>query len=151
MANFVSLNRADTNKDGELTLSELKQAFKKRGQRLFNPPTAAELSGAELLAMAGGVSDAEFEAEASAWTAARGADAAARELLELAAEAEPGERMLAVAAVTGIGAPAEAAWRLSLRVPAHRLDVLDLNSRPGIDRFKAFKALAVRYRFFDRK
>jgi serine/threonine protein kinase len=37
------INRADTNKDGELTLSELKQAFKKRGQRLFNPPTAAEL------------------------------------------------------------------------------------------------------------
>jgi hypothetical protein len=84
------------------------------------PPTAAELSGAELLAMAGGVSDAEFEAEASAWTAARGADAAARELLELAAEAEPGERMLAVAAVTGIGAPAEAAWRLSLGVPQVR-------------------------------
>jgi hypothetical protein len=84
------------------------------------PPTAAELSGAELLAMAGGVTDAEFEAEASAWTAARGADPAARELLELAAEADPGERMLAVAAVTGIGAPAEAAWRDSLAVPQVR-------------------------------
>jgi hypothetical protein len=84
------------------------------------PQTAAELSGAELLAMAGGVSDAEFEAEASAWTAARGADAAARELLELAAESEPGERMLAVAAVTGIGAPAETAWRQSLGVPQVR-------------------------------
>jgi serine/threonine protein kinase len=35
--------RADTNKDGELTLSELKQAYKKRGQRLFSPPTAAEM------------------------------------------------------------------------------------------------------------
>jgi hypothetical protein len=84
------------------------------------PPTAAELSGAELLAMAGGVTDAEFEAEASAWTAARGADPAARELLELAAEADPGERMLAVAAVTGIGAPAEAAWRDNLAVPQVR-------------------------------
>ena len=70
------------------------------------PPTAAELSAAELLAMAGGVTDAAFEAEASAWIAARGAGPAARELLELAAESEPGERMLAVAAVTGIGAPA---------------------------------------------
>jgi hypothetical protein len=84
------------------------------------PPTAAELSGAELLAMAGGVTDAEFEAEVEGWTAARGADAAARELLELAATAEPGERMLAVAAVTSIGAPAEAAWRDNLAVPQVR-------------------------------
>jgi hypothetical protein len=84
------------------------------------PPTAAELTGAELLAMAEGISDTEFEAEASAWSAARGADAAARELLELAAEGEPGERMLAVAAVTQIGAPAEAALRASLGVPQVR-------------------------------
>ncbi len=84
------------------------------------PQTAAELSGAELLAMAGGVTDAEFEAEVDGWTAARGAAAAARELLELAAAAEPGERMLAVAAVTRIGAPAEAAWRESLAVPQVR-------------------------------
>jgi hypothetical protein len=84
------------------------------------PPTAAELSGAELLAMAGGVTDAEFEAEVDGWTAARGADAAARELLDLAATAEPGERMLAVAAVTRIGAPAEAAWRENLAVPPVR-------------------------------
>ncbi len=35
--------RADTNKDGELTLNELIQAYKKRGQRLFAPPTAAEM------------------------------------------------------------------------------------------------------------
>jgi hypothetical protein len=84
------------------------------------PQTAAELSGAELLAMAGGVTDAEFEAEVDGWTAARGATDAARELLELAAAAEPGERMLAVAAVTRIGAPAEAAWRESLAVPQVR-------------------------------
>jgi hypothetical protein len=84
------------------------------------PPTAAELSGAELLAMAGGVTDAEFEAEVDGWAAARGADAAARELLELAADAEPGERMLAVAAATSIGAPAEAAWRDNLAVPQVR-------------------------------
>jgi hypothetical protein len=64
------------------------------------PQTAAELSGAELLAMAGGVTDTEFEAE-----------------VELAATADPGERLLAVAAVTKIGAPAEPAWRDSLDVP----------------------------------
>jgi hypothetical protein len=84
------------------------------------PQTAAELSGGELLAMAGGVTDAEFDAEVDGWTAARGADAAARELLELAATAEPGERMLAVAAVTRIGDAAEAAWRDNLAVPQVR-------------------------------
>jgi hypothetical protein len=81
------------------------------------PQTAAELSGAELLAMAGGVSDVEFETEVDAWTAARGTDEAARELLDLAATADPGERMLAVAAVTRIGAAAEPAWRDNLAVP----------------------------------
>jgi hypothetical protein len=84
------------------------------------PQTAAELSGSELLAMAEGISDAEFEAEADAWTAARGSDAAARDLLELAAQGDPGQRMLAVAAVTRIGPPAEAALRDSLTVPAVR-------------------------------
>ena len=84
------------------------------------PQTAAELSGAELLAMAGGITDAEFETEVSEWTATRGTDAAARELLELAAEAEPGERMIAVAAVTSLGAAAEPAWRDSLAVPQVR-------------------------------
>jgi hypothetical protein len=84
------------------------------------PGTAAELSGGELLAMAGGVSDAEFEAEADAWTEARGAEPAARELLDLAAQGDPGDRMLAVAAVTRIGAPAENAWRDSLSVPEVR-------------------------------
>jgi hypothetical protein len=33
------IKRADTTKDGELTLSELKKAFKKLGQKLFAPPT----------------------------------------------------------------------------------------------------------------
>ena len=72
------------------------------------PQTAAELSGAELLAMAAGVGDAEWEAEADAWITARGTGPAARELLELAAEADPGERMLAVAAATRIGAAGRA-------------------------------------------
>jgi hypothetical protein len=84
------------------------------------PQTAAELSGGELLAMAGGISDTEFEAEVDAWTLARGAEPAARELLDLAAQGDPGERMLAVAAVTRIGDPAEPAWRDSLSVPEVR-------------------------------
>jgi hypothetical protein len=84
------------------------------------PPTAAELTGAQLLAMAEGIGDDEFEAEADEWVAARGPDAAARELLQLAADGGPGERMLAVAAVTRIGAAAGPAWRDSLDVPEVR-------------------------------
>jgi hypothetical protein len=84
------------------------------------PPTAAELTGAELLAMAEGVGDEEFEAESDAWIAVRGADAGARELLALAAAGGPGERMLAVAAVTRIGAAAGPAWRDSLGMPQVR-------------------------------
>lgn len=84
------------------------------------PPTAAELTGAQLLAMADGVSEDEFDAETDAWVAARGADAGARELLGLASAGDPGERMLAVAAVTRIGAAAEPAWRDSLDVPQLR-------------------------------
>jgi hypothetical protein len=84
------------------------------------PPTAAELTSAELLAMAGGVSEEEFDAEADAWAAARGAGEAAAGLLELAAGADPGERLLAVAVVQRIGAAAEPAWRRSLDVPELR-------------------------------
>jgi EF hand len=35
--------RADTNKDGELTLKELVAAYKRRGRRLFSPPTPSEM------------------------------------------------------------------------------------------------------------
>lgn len=84
------------------------------------PATAAEMTGAQLLAMAEGVDDEEFEAEADAWVAAHGADDGARELLHLAAAGRPGERMIAVAAVTRIGAAAEPAWRDSLDVPELR-------------------------------
>jgi hypothetical protein len=104
-----------------LALAALHEQLAEAGVEIpLLPQTAAELSGSELLAMAEGVSDAEFEAEADAWTAARGSDAAARDLLELAAAGDPGERMLAVAAVTRIGAPAEPALRESLSVPAVR-------------------------------
>lgn len=104
-----------------LALAALREQLVEAGVDIpLLPPTAAELSGTELLEMAAGVTDAEWEAEADGWTAARGQDVAARELLELAAEADPGERMLAVAAVTRIGAPAEPAWRENLAVPQVR-------------------------------
>ena len=98
------------------------------------PPTAAELTGGELLAMAEGVTDAEFEAEAQAWVESRGDDPAARELLELGAEGHPGERMLAVAVVTAIGAPAETALRESLAIePLKGYAKVALLSLAGVD------------------
>jgi len=98
------------------------------------PQTAAELSGAELLAMAAGVTDTEFETEADEWTGARGADAASHELLDLAAVADPGERMLAVAVVSRLGAAAEPAWRESLAVPQVRAYAkVTLTQLAGVD------------------
>lgn len=104
-----------------LALAALREQLAEAGVEIpLLPPTAAELSGAELLAMAAGIPDEEFDAEVAGWTAARGAAAAARELLELAAAASPGERMVAVTAVNSLGAPAEPAWRANLAVPQLR-------------------------------
>jgi len=101
-----------------LALADLRDRLVEEGVDVpLLPPTAAELTGAELLAMAQGVSEEEFYAESAAWAAARGADAAARELLDLGAHGDPGDRLLAVAAVTRLGAAAVPAWRDSLHVP----------------------------------
>ena len=101
-----------------LALAELRDRLVEEGVDIaLLPPTAAELTGAELLAMAEGVSEDEFYAESAAWAAARGADPAARELLDLGAHGDPGDRLLAVAAVSRMGAAAAPAWRDSLNVP----------------------------------
>jgi hypothetical protein len=101
-----------------LALAELRDRLVEEGIDIpLLPPTAAELTGAELLAMAEGVTEEEFYAESAAWAAARGADPAARELLDLGAHGDPGDRLLAVAAVTRIGAAAAPAWLDSLDVP----------------------------------
>src|SRR5580704_11430389 len=101
-----------------LALAELRDRLVEEGVDIpLLPPTAAELTGGELLAMAEGVSEDEFYAESAAWAAARGAVPAARELLDLGAHGDPGDRLLAVAAVTRIGAAAAPAWRDNLNVP----------------------------------
>jgi hypothetical protein len=69
------------------------------------------MTAADLLAMADGASEEEFEAETAAWLAHRTPESAARGLLSAAAESDPASRMLAVAVVTELGAPAEPAWR----------------------------------------
>jgi hypothetical protein len=74
-------------------------------------PPPEEMSAVDLLSLAAGASEDEFEAESDAWLATREPEQAAREMLTLAAAGEPSDRVLAVAVVTKIGAPAEPVWR----------------------------------------
>src|SRR6266702_1544055 len=83
-------------------------------------PPADQMTAADLIAMADGASEEEFQAEPAAWLAHRTPDSAARDLLSAAAEADPASRMLAVAVVTEFGAPAEPAWRDALGRPELR-------------------------------
>jgi hypothetical protein len=74
-------------------------------------PPAEEMTAADLIAMAEGATEEEFQAETAAWLAHRTTESAARELLSVAAESDAASRVLAVAVVTELGAPAEPAWR----------------------------------------
>jgi hypothetical protein len=77
-------------------------------------PPAEEMTAADLIAMADGAAEEEFEAETTAWLAHRTPESAARDLLSVAAESDPASRVLAVAVVTELGVPAEPAWRDAL-------------------------------------
>ena len=77
-------------------------------------PPADQMTAADLLAMADGASEEEFEAETAAWLAHRTPESAAKHLLSAAVESDPASRMLAVSVVTEFGARAEAAWRDAL-------------------------------------
>ena len=80
-------------------------------------PPADQMTAVDLIAMADGVSEEEFEVETTAWLASRVPESAARDLLDAAAESDPAFRILAVGVVTGLGAPAEPAWRDALGRP----------------------------------
>ena len=78
-------------------------------------PDTEHMTAAQLIAMAEGVSEEEFTAEAAAWLSYRSAEAAARELLAVAAAADAASRILAVSVVmTELGALAEPVWREEL-------------------------------------
>lgn len=84
------------------------------------PASVADMSAADLAAFAEGVGEAEFESEAHAWVAARGAERAARELLDFAASAGARERLVAVDLTRRIGMPAHLAWRDVIKRPELR-------------------------------
>jgi hypothetical protein len=79
---------------------------------LLRPP--AQMTAADLLAVAEDLDEDEFAAETAAWLEQRTPDAAANDLLTVAADADPAERLLAVGTVQKLGAAAEPAWREAL-------------------------------------
>jgi hypothetical protein len=75
-------------------------------------PDAEQMTAAQLISMADGVTEDEFTAETTSWLSYRIAEPAARELLAVAAGSDPASRILAVGVVvTEIGALAEPVWR----------------------------------------
>jgi hypothetical protein len=84
------------------------------------PASLADMTAADLVALAGGVSEERFRADTLAWAAGRGPERAARELLDLAAAGGPQARLVAVRAVRHIGAAAAPAWRSAMRRPELR-------------------------------
>jgi hypothetical protein len=78
------------------------------------------MSAADLVALADGVSDAEFEAETEAWIRSRGPEQAARELLEFAGSSGARPRLLAVHLTRTLGVDAQRAWRDVLPRPELR-------------------------------
>lgn len=77
-------------------------------------PPADQMSAADLISMADGATEEEFKEETVAWLSGRTPEAAARELLSVAAESDAASRMLAVAVAVELGAPAGPAWRDAL-------------------------------------
>lgn len=113
----VGAVRISDSEDGDLArltplgLAALRTQFADSGVEVPLVPPAEEMTAADLIAMAEGAAEEEFQAETGAWLAHRTTESAARELLSVAAESDPASRVLAVALVTELGASAEPAWR----------------------------------------
>lgn len=85
---------------------------------LLPPPD--QMTAADLIAAVTDLDEEEMEAEAAAWLELRPPDAAAAELLAVAAHGGAVERLLAVTIAQRLGAAAEAVWRDSLARPELR-------------------------------
>jgi hypothetical protein len=72
-------------------------------------PPVEEMTAADLVAAAEGFTPEELAAESGAWLALRGAEDATRDLLAVAAEGDPTDRVFATSIASGLDAPAP--WR----------------------------------------
>ena len=113
----VGAVRISDSEDGDLArltplgLAAIRTQFAESEVEVPLLPPPQEMTAADLIAMAEGATEEEFQAETTAWLAHRTPESAARELLSVAAESDPASRLLTVAVVTELGAPAEPAWR----------------------------------------
>ena len=103
-----------------LGLSAMRTQFVQAGVDIPLLPPAEKLTAEELIAMAEGASEEEFNAEAAAWFAHRTPESAARDLLAVGAVADGASRLLAVAVTTELGAAAGPAWQAALSDPTLR-------------------------------
>jgi hypothetical protein len=111
--------------DGPLTLSPLAQwalreQFKLDDIAIRLVLTSGELSIADLVALAGGISDEEFGTEFDAWSSHLGADRAAFELLRYASSANARARLTAISLVRRLGPAAGDAWLRAMGRPELR-------------------------------
>ena len=119
---LTELGAVQVSDDGEgdlarltpLGLAALRTQLIASGVEIPLLPPPDQMTAADLLALADGFSEEEFQAETATWLAHRTPEAAATDLLSAAADADPASRMLAVAFVTELGAPAEPAWQDAL-------------------------------------
>ena len=112
-------------RDGVVFLAPLAQWALREQFRLDNitvPVIAAsaqpgQLPVADLIRLAAGISDAEFNAAFSSWLQHRGPERAAQDLLLYAGSASPRARLTAVTLVRRIGRPASQAWLSAAQRP----------------------------------
>jgi hypothetical protein len=83
-------------------------------------PPVAEMTAADLVAFGLSASDDELERERQAWLVGHPAVDAARELLRVAADGGPAERMIAGSLAASVGVAAQSLWREALENPALR-------------------------------
>ncbi len=140
MAGLEAIQIADA-EDGPLArlmppgLAAIRTQLIESGVEIPLLPATEHMTAADLIAMADGASEEEFTAETDAWLSHRTAEAAARELLAVAAESDPASRILAVSVVvTELGAAAEPAWHDALgRIELRGYAKAALAAPPGGD------------------
>jgi hypothetical protein len=117
LAALGSIRLTDEPDKGELVLLTPLGRFAVRNQLLDAGvdvpllPDVETMTAADLLAMAGGVPEDEFDATVTEWMGYRTPETSARDLLAAAAETEAAERLIGVAITMELGAAAEPAWR----------------------------------------
>lgn len=144
---MTELGAADVDDEGVVRLTALGLyamwlQFAETGVDIPLLPPAEEMTAADLVAAADGFTEAELAEETAIWLGARDGVDAARDLLAVAAIADPADRIFATSVASGIGADAEQAWRAVLDQPPlrpyahmalHQLGQHDLADQPEVE------------------